>query len=238
MQRDNMARPPSLNTVSRTFITRVQSSADLYGTVEEFALGTWHSIQGWEVLYPGQARRIVALAFMNLVVGWEEFVEACFVRYLAGSSAPSGWKPKLRLSACKSLDHAYALIAGRADFDVTKQYLNWSSWPEVESRALVFFPRGKPFTALSEMQRQRLKDAQIIRNRVAHSSSKCREDFKQVARQFCGLSGSQKLPKGIDVGQVLLDTSGRGFHDARKESLFIHYANLFCDLAELIAPAA
>lgn len=233
-----MARLPSLNTVSRTFIRRVLSSVNLYWAVEKFALGTWHSIQGWELLYPGQARRIVALAFMNLVIGWEEFVEGCFVRYLAGSSAPGGWNPKLRLSACKSLGHAYALIAGTADFDVTKQYLNWSSWQEIESRALVFFVRGKPFTALSDMERERLKDAQIIRNRVAHSSAKCREAFKKVARQFCGLSGSQKLPKGIDVGQVLLNTSGRGFRAARKESLFIHYANLFCALAELIAPSA
>ncbi len=231
-----MSRRPSLNTVSRTFITRVQSSLDLYGAVAQFALGTWDAIQGWELLYPGQARRIVALAFMNLVIGWEEFVEASFVRYLAGSKSPGGWAPKLRLSRCKNLQHAYALIAGSADFDVTRQYLNWSSWPEVESRAEVFFVGGKPFTTLSELQKNRLKDAQIIRNRVAHSSTKCREDFKRVARQFCGLSGSQKLRKGIDVGQVLLDTSGRGFGCGRGESLFIHYAYLFCDLAQLMAP--
>jgi len=231
-----MAHRAALTTVCRTFMTRIQSSADLYGAVEQFAVGTWDSIMGWEVLYPGQARRIVALAFMNLVVGWEEFVEACFVRYLTGSASPSGWAPKLRLSACKNIRHAYAVIAGTTSFDVTKQYLNWSSWPEIESRAEVFFVGGKPFTKLSEAQRQRLKDSQIIRNRVAHSSTKCREDFKRVAKKFCGLSGSQKLPKGTDVGQVLLDRSGRGFASASNESLFIRYADFFCELAELIAP--
>lgn len=231
-----MGRRPALTTVCRTFTTRVQSSADLYGAVEEFALGTWNSINGWEPLYPGHARRIVALAFMNLVVGWEDFVEACFVRYLAGSDSPNGWTPKLRLSACSSLDHAYALTAGTANFDRTKQFLNWSSWPEVESRAEVFFVGGKPFTRLSTGQKQRLKDSQIIRNRVAHSSTKCREDFKRVAKQFRGLSGLQKLPKGIDVGQVLLDKSGRGFGSNTNESLFMRYVNLFSELAEVLAP--
>lgn len=231
-----MGRRPALTTVCRTFMTRVQSSADLYGAVEQFAIGTWHSITGWEALYPGQARRIVALAFMNLVVGWEDFVEACFVRYLTGSESPNGWAPKLRLSACKNLDHAYALIAGTTDFDITKQYLNWSSWPKVESRAEVFFVGGKPFTRFSDGQKERLKDSQVIRNRVAHSSTKCREDFKRVAKQFRGLSASHKLPKGIDVGQVLLGKSGRGFGSNTSEPLFIRYVNLFCELAQVIAP--
>ena len=84
-----MGRRSALTTICRTFMTRIQSSADLYGAVEKFALGTWHSIRGWEILYPGHARRIVALAFMNLVAGWEDFVEACFIRYLAGSLV--GW---------------------------------------------------------------------------------------------------------------------------------------------------
>jgi len=232
-----MGQRPALTTVCRTFMTRVQSSADLYGAVEQFARGTWHSITGWETLYPGHARRIVALAFMNLVVSWEDFIEGCFVRYLTGSESPSGWAPKLRLSACKNLDHAYALIAGTTNFDISKQYLNWSSWPEVESRAEVFFVGGRPFTRLSDLQKQRLKDSQIIRNRVAHSSTKCREEFKRVAKQFRGLSGSQKLPKGIDVGQVLLDKSGRGFGSTTNESLFMRYANLFCELSQVIAPS-
>lgn len=231
-----MGRRSALTTICRTFMTRIQSSADLYGAVEKFALGTWHSIRGWEILYPGHARRIVALAFMNLVVGWEDFVEACFIRYLTGSESPSGWTPKLRLSACKNIDHAYALIAGTTNFDITKQYLNWSSWPEVESRAKVFFVDGKPFTRFSNLQKQRLKDSQIIRNRVAHSSTKCREEFKRVAKNFRGLPSSQKLPKGIDVGQVLLDKSARGFGPKTNEPLFIRYAYLYCDLAQIIAP--
>lgn len=231
-----MGRQTALNTVCATFSKRVLASANLYLAVEDFARGTWDSISGWEVLNPGQARRTVALAFMNLVAGWEDFVEACFVRYLTGSMSPNGWTPDTRLSACKNLRHAYSLIAGSGNFDATKQYLNWSSWSEVESRATVFFTGGKPFTALSQMQKLRLKDAQVIRNRIAHSSPKCREDFKRVARHFLGLSGSQKLPKRIDVGQILLHTSSRGFGPCANQSLFLRYVGVFLDAAEILAP--
>ena len=91
-----MANKPALNAVRKAFDKKFQSSADLFLAVQVFAEGTWDAINGWEALYPGQARRVVALSFLQVVISWEDFIESCFVRYLMGAKSPSGYAPQPR----------------------------------------------------------------------------------------------------------------------------------------------
>lgn len=231
-----MARAPALKTVVNTFVTRVSSSVDLYNAVQPFATGSWDSINGWEPLYPAQARRVISLAFLSVVVGWEDFVESCFIRYLAGASSPSGYKPQLRLGPCKSLLHAYEVASGIKGFDPKKNYLNWSNWREVEDKAIIFFENGEPFSQLTPQERQRLVDAFCVRNRIAHGSRKCQQDFVKLAKQHLGLSPASPLRQGFDVGNLLLEVSSRGFGQCKPQAFFMQYMNLFREIAHDVAP--
>lgn len=232
-----MANKPALNTVRKAFDKRLQSSCDLFCTVQVFAEGTWDAINGWESLYPGQARRVVALSFLQVAISWEDFIESCFIRYLMGARSPSGYAPQLRLSPASSISHACQLASGNPKFKVGSDYIPWTSWSDVIDRAQVFFHAGAPFSTLTHLQRDRLTDAIRIRNRVAHGSAKVRKDFIEVARRHLGLKPEKKLVQGYDVGQLLLDKSAKCFGKGIKQTTYFElYANLFCDLADRICP--
>ena len=102
---------------------------------------------------PGQARRVAALAFMHMVMGWEDLVEATFIRYLVGAKSPSGWSPRLRLGPASRLDHAYKLHQGPA-FRRGSDYLNWSNWGAMSSLSEGFLRRRRTvFYALTSRSR-------------------------------------------------------------------------------------
>ena len=232
-----MAKTPALSTTRAQLEKSLNSAEELYLAVKPFADGTWDAINGWEALFPGQARRVVSLAFLQSVIAWEDFVEAVFVRYLAGAEAPSGYRPSLRLAAAKSLPHAFQLASGDPDYDPQKHYTSWNKWKNVESLAKVFFDAGRPFTNVTEQEKQRLADSVLIRNRIAHSSPKCKSDFVKVAKAHLGVAATGKLPQGFSTGQLLLTQSNRLFGAAAPVKPFIeHYLDVIRSCADRICP--
>ena len=177
-----MSVKPALVSARKVFDERLKSALSLYSYAEKIANGTWEFITRWEPLHARQAQKIVALCFMDIVAAWEDFVESCFIRYLAGATSPSGYKPSLRSGPARSILHAYQFVSGRPAFKVGAHYLQWQSWSEVISAARVFYEDGEPFSLLSQLQRERLGDATKIRNRVAHTSAKC---MKEIGRASC-----------------------------------------------------
>jgi len=231
-----MKKEPSLRSVRDEFDSGIQSAVQLYCAAEKDARGHWHAITGWAGLYPGHARRIVALAFMQMVIAWEELVEGSLIRYLAGAPAPSGYRPRLRIGPAKSLAHAYQLISGNPKFEASKHFLSWDSWGSFVDTAALFLEGAEPFSKLTPLQRERLHDAKKIRNRVAHFSQKVRKDFAQIAKKHLGIPENGKLKQGYDVGQLLVDESSKGFGKVKKGPYFIHYANLMLAIADIICP--
>lgn len=227
-----MSINPSLKSTRTMFEKRLMSALSLYSYAETTANGTWESIVGWEPLHPRQAQKIVALCFMDIVTGWEDFVESCFIRYLTGASSPSGYKPSLRSGNARSILHAYQLASGKPSFKIGTHYLQWQSWSDVIEAANVFLEKGQPFSLLSQLQRDRLRDATKIRNRVAHASAKCLKDFGVVSRHHV-----QKVHQGYSVGQLLINKSNKCFGSAApNQTYFMHYWHLFDNLTKIICP--
>ncbi|WP_324725977.1 hypothetical protein [Actomonas aquatica] len=229
-------KKPALNSIREDFDARIMSAVELFAKVADDAKGNWNNINGWEGHYPGHARRIVGLAFMQMLIAWEELVEATLMRYIAGASAPSGYSPNLLLGHAKSISHAYQLISGKPKYDASKHFMSWDTWSTLLDTVGLYIKDAAPFSNLSALQKQRLHDAKVIRNRVAHFSKKVREDFVVVAKSHIGLSPDKKLSKGYDVGQLLIDESSKGFGSVKKEPYFIHYANLILACADVICP--
>ena len=227
-----MANKPSLKSIRSVFDDRLSSSLGLYSYAEEIAKGTWESITGREPLHPRQAQKIVALSFMDIVAGWEDFVEGSFVRYLAGATSPNGYRPSMRCGYAKSIPHAYQLASGNPAFKIGSHYFQSNSWRDVVEAAKVFYENGEPFSLLSPFQKEKLADASKIRNRIAHTSDKCKKEFGVVARQCV-----PNVHQGYSAGQLLIYKSNKGFgRSAPTQSYFRHYLSLFEDLAEVICP--
>jgi hypothetical protein len=234
-----MPNKPALKTVRKRLDDSLQSAGDLFVTVQEHAEGTWDSINGYETLVPGQARRIVGLAFLQMVIAWEDFIEACFVRYMMGASSPNGWSPVLRLGAADSLAHAYQLASGNPKYQIESHFMSWTSWGDIIDRAKLYFEGGEPFATVPRLSRDRLLDATKIRNRVAHSSPKVRSEFVTLAKSHLGLQPSGVLPQGYSPGQLLVHKSTKCFGAGTPmQPFFLHYLGLFGDMADHICPTS
>ena len=84
-----MAQKPALNSVKNNCYNKIDSSTGLFAALKPFATDlVWDGIHGWEPIHPEQAKKIFSLAFLDVLVAWEDFVASCFIRYLAGAKAP------------------------------------------------------------------------------------------------------------------------------------------------------
>jgi hypothetical protein len=232
-----VANKAKITTVKKAFHSDLSSSVTLFAAIKPFTdkSKTYDAIQGWEPLHHAQAMRVVALAFMNIVAAWEEFVQSTFIRYMAGATSGNGYRPKLRVGPCSSLRHAGQILTRRTDFDFESDFISWSSWGEVTNRAALFFEEGRPFSSIVERDKQRLKDAVTIRNRVAHASGKSRAEFIKVAKLHLGLQLRSKLRQGYTVGQLLLEQP-RTFGPSGANSYFEAYVEFFTRLSDILAP--
>jgi hypothetical protein len=231
-------RPPKVDQMLMEFLRALSSAENLYEQVQKVA--TVRATASHPRLHVKQVRRVVELAFMGLIAAWEDFLEGTLVRYVAGAKTKSGFKPNLRVGAAKSIEHAYQLVTGDPDHDSSKHYVSWNDPNAIGKLAKVLFEAGRPFAGnLDGTHCQSLKDAVKLRNRVAHSSEKCREDFKEVARRFNGLAKGGKLSQSYRVGDLLLSKAVRCFGDRARDkgwTIFEAYCEMYKELAKRIVP--
>jgi hypothetical protein len=227
-----MARKPAIKHIKNELKSRLDSSANLYAAVINFtSTETWEAIQGYEALHPGQAKKIISLAFLDMISQWEVFTENCFIRFLAGATYLNGKKPPLRITGCLSIEHSYQLLTLKEKYDPSNSYLSFTSWQQVEDKAKILFLNGEPFSTLTETEKQRLKDTIIIRNRIAHYSDKCRNQFKLLAKRFLNVN---KLHSGFSVGDLLIKETDKHFSNNNMQSIFLHYYDLLSKLSDKI----
>ena len=216
-----MPPPPNLGSIKKQFISSIRSARDLANAA--LALETINPA-GRPGLHPKHVRRVVELAFLGVVAAWEDFVEAVFVRYLAGAASPSGFVPTMRVGKAVTVAHAYTILSGNPNYDPEKNYLKFSDPKWIARQAKVFFDQGRPFN-IGTAHADALRDAVVIRNRVAHSSKKCKAEFKTVATRRLAPAVTWQ---GFRAGDLLL----HGNPTRQSESLL----QLSETLADLLVP--
>jgi len=228
-----MARPPKVDHLREKLMKAIVSAEKLYDAV--------HQVSGINpaiarpTLHAQHVRRVVELAFMGVVESWEEFLELTLVRYVAGARCRNGYAPSLRLDKADSLAHAYKLVTGNPQFDPARGFIARRSAQSTMDIARVFFRGGHPYVSALDSMKDRLKDANWLRNRVAHSSEKCRTDFQKAARRLRNRSG---LRQGYGVGHLLEENPVAHFGPGTQASLTIFHAYMamYRRLATQIVP--
>jgi hypothetical protein len=230
-----MPRRPSFRTIKNEFLRVLDSAENLHAAVEPFCARTY---DGMEVnpLHPSQARKVVALAFLSAVAGWDDYVECVFLRYLAGASDGRGRQATPRAGFAQDLSHAGDLVFGRPGFRPESNYLTWTP-RDTRARAQLFFRSGEPFEGVFLSANQKLVDANAIRNRVAHNSPKARADFKKVALRHLGQPTDGTLPQGYAPGDLLVELAARGFPQFRRNITYFNaYIRTYRQLADELVP--
>ena len=230
-------RPPKVDHIRDSFVGAIESAGKLYTSVLAVS-GINPAIQGPR-LHSEHVRRVVELAFLGVVGSWEEFLELTLVRYIAGAKCDGGYRPTLRLGKAADIRHAYHLVAGDSYFDPSNGFIGLSDPRKTVNIAKLFFEGGRPYANALQKKQDRLIDAVRLRNRVAHSSTKSREDFKRTARTLLNLGEEGRLSQGFRVGDLLVATADRHFGRSAADrgiTFFQAFMEMFSTLALRIVP--
>ena len=234
----------SQNQIRKNFLNSIDTAFRIYGPAREWCIWNYESINE-NPYQPLIAAKVVSLSFLSVVAAWDEFVEESFLRYLCGTNAPSGLSPKLRIGRCKNLTHAQQALSGSVNIQEGTRQLRWSDYTWVIKVASIFFEKGKPYSSVTDRFKERLKDAQIIRNRVAHNSLKSKKQFKKIANKFLKNDLDSSLQKGFSPGLLLASQRPENIFNSEWlegndqsywGDIFEAYMSMYVDLVELIVP--
>jgi hypothetical protein len=162
---------------------------------------------------------ITELAFLQIFLAWEDFLEESFVRYMCGGKAASGYRPNLYVSP-SCLDHAYDILRGQ------KAFIEWSNAGEVLRRARLFFRDGEPYDPAIAGALQEFEEMRILRNGIAHHSATANGQFENLARALLGYR-----PRGLVPGLLLASV-----HSASGQTFLRRYSDIVKTVAAQIVP--
>lgn len=222
-------RPPEVDHVKAAFLSEIRSAEELVKKINQFKGGI--NPGGKQGLHPKYVRQVVELAFMGVVASWEEFLERALVRYIAGAKTKAGYMPTPKFGRATNLEHAYQVISGNSKFNNEKDYLKVSD-PRWVTNTADFHFSTHGFSDV-KLKSDLLGYATAIRNRVAHSSEKCRADFKATAIHFLAPPNG-KLTRGYGPGDLLMATVARHFGQPVIQAGKTHF-EAYLDLYKLLA---
>jgi hypothetical protein len=233
----------STKSVRKEFLNAISTADRIYGPVRHNCVWNYESINE-STFHPRVAFKVVGLAFLSVVAAWEEYLENSFLRYMTGAKSESLYSPKMRIGKCKSTTHALQVLTGVIKTNDAARFSRWNDYDWVTARASIFFQKGEPYSLISSRFQQRLKDAQIIRNRVAHSSLKARHQFKRMVNLNVGEHPNSPLDFGFSPGkylvfnkpEIIFDKSWVDSKDCYWPDIFECYVHMFIEIIDIITP--
>jgi len=129
---------------------------------------------------------IIENIILNVCSSWEKFLEDIFIAYMRGNQSEHGSSVMVYVSPTSD-EHAYNLIK-----NVTV-YPDWTDITKIMINAENFFEDGGPFKLLNTLKGD-LHAIKKIRNAIAHTSKKAREDFENLVRGKVGYLPTNIIP--------------------------------------------
>jgi len=232
----------STASVRKVFEKTISTALKIYWPVRNNCVWDYESFNERD-FHPVVAYKILGLTFLSIFTAWEDYLENSFLRYLAGAKSESLYSPKLRIGKCINVAHARQVLTGVMSIDEATRFMKWNDYDWVLTRAKIFFQKGQPYSLVPSIFQERLRDAQIIRNRVAHSSSKCKNQFRRMTNKNIGASPNSTMCHGFSPGrylvcspEIVFDKSWVDSKDCFWGDIFEGYIHMFTELTNLITP--
>lgn len=127
--------------------------------------------------------------FLEIYSSFENFIEELFLGLLLDKYVQNS-------SVCTKVSFKSTKMARKVVFG-GKPYVDWLPYKEhTVKRAKIFFRKGFPFTCLSEDEKNKLKECNIIRNVIAHKSKAAISRFDKEVIGSGLLPPAEKKPIG------------------------------------------
>ena len=162
---------------------------------------------------------IIENIILNVCSSWEKFLEDIFIAYMQGKQSENGIAIRAYVSPTSD-EHAYNLIK-----NVTT-YPDWTDIAKIMINAENFFENGGSFKLLHTLKGD-LNAIKKIRNAIAHTSKRAREDFENLVRGKIG-----HLPNDITPAKFVSEykTGSR----RADPTFFEYYINFLKDSASML----
>jgi hypothetical protein len=136
--------------------------------------------------------RMYEALFLNSHVLFESFLEELFFGLLLENKLTSSQKDVVPKIKFRSYQIAKDVIGSG------KIYLDWMPYNKTAERAEIFFRRGRPFTNLTDNEKETIAKCYALRNVIAHKSDHSKEKFKKnVINKTASLLPREKTPTGF-----------------------------------------
>jgi len=127
--------------------------------------------------------------YLDLFTEFEATVERLFVGLLDGTYRSAN-RDVVRQARITPKNMTITILFGG------RSYLDWLPYAEhTLKRARRFFSDGRPFSYLGDVQKTRLHNLHIIRNAIAHKSTKSQDDFQNLIAAYV-LLPHERTPSG------------------------------------------
>lgn len=224
-------RPTTFNTSKDNWANGSQMAEDLFN--RSLALRT-----GARRLRAKQANLVQGLAFMRLCHAWEDYLESSLLRYMVGVTSGVSPVPTLNASCSRtSLESAFKVLSrGKAS---TTYYLSLSQSSQIQTLSTLVFTTNDPYTFLySPPYSDAISYAVALRNRVAHSSAKCKTEYKRVVNVLRRNPAGTSLGQGCSVGEFCAETLSAAClpGSAAGTRTFQQFKSFFDDCVRSITP--
>lgn len=164
--------------------------------------------------------QITVAAFLNLFIGWEEFLEAALSNFMSGASTLSGTLPT-KYATPSTLQNARAMVMG------INRYFDYANHEYVRKMVSLYFQDGHPFEPHLSAIASDLADIRTMRNASAHLSSTTQAALEALAQRIFS------IPKpGIDLYTILTAVDPRS---TAKNTVLANSRDKLLTAAELIA---
>lgn len=139
---------------------------------------------------------IINSAFVNLITGWEKFLENSVIAYCLNERSLQGNIPPHYINPTDE-EHANNIIKGES------VYFDWSKSDNIKNMAQRIFENGEPYISVLSGINTILIEIKKVRNNIAHNSLKSNNEFDTLIRNV--LSPSYV---GLTTAQFLLAKKG------------------------------
>ena len=202
-----MLRPSS--SLADALARRLRALESVRAKIEELVSSRVLSEKAAEHVYEG--------LFLNAHVPFEGFLEDLFIGLLVDGqgvlSSRSDIKPRVAIRLHRI---ARQLLSGPQ-----RRYVAWFPYERTIEMASLYFQGGRPFTELSEAQRQQLRKSHIIRNAIAHRSRFSMHQFEKQVIGNTPLPPRERTPAGFLRGQFRITPKQTRYENLVSQLLLI-----------------
>lgn len=232
-----MPRQPNITQAKTKFLVELQKARSMYDAFE--GLPRRINPRAASGIHPKHIHKARELAFLGVVGAWEEFLEQSLVRYAMGVETSNGFRPVLTAQPCRTIIEAYRLVSEESLYNPSRDYLRRMNNPSSVTKIARRLFSTHSFGCIGTYSRL-LNSATILRNRIAHKSTKSRHAFVGTAKWFLQAhANSMPLSQSFSPGALLGKNVQRHFAAPLVSAGTTHfeaYLRLYEVLANTIVP--